>query len=455
MTRDKFDKALEDKLGKLEVSPSDDVWAKLSRSLADKQREEVFGKAAEEMPQVAPVPNIRRPQRRKGGWAYIAASAAVVALLLTVSYNLKTSIESDPVLTGTESHTLPADRVVVPDMESALAEDNVAASAKGSDAVTPRHGRILAAATPGETDELQTGMLVYGIPMVERRDIVEDNTKENGVETRSHVTDGGQDEVKSPTTRVMTQDIMDSLLRAGEKNRRTKSSRSAGSSRAPMSAGLYASNSTSFSESSRMSGSVALTTIPKEIEVLDPTTGNMIPQLVEQTSNMKHDYPITIGVSVGVPVADRVSVLSGVNYSYMRSKSTTESANSEVRSTQKLHYIGIPVSVKYDFLDTKRVTLYASAGGTVEKCVSGKIDTDHYSNGVLTKSEETTNRGKGLQTSVGATVGVELKLGDMLGIYLEPGVSYYFENSNQPSSYRTEHPTSFSARAGVRINLGK
>ena len=41
---------------------------------------------------------------------------------------------------------------------------------------------------------------------------------------------------------------------------------------------------------------------------------------------------------------------------------------------QILHYIGIPLNLKYNIFTWKRLMLYVSVGGLAEKCISAKID---------------------------------------------------------------------------------
>jgi predicted porin len=58
---------------------------------------------------------------------------------------------------------------------------------------------------------------------------------------------------------------------------------------------------------------------------------------------------------------------------------------------------------------------------------------------------------EGLQWSVAVAPGIDYKLNKNYSIYLEPKVSYYFDN-NQPISARTEHPVVFGVNAGFRFS---
>ena len=58
----------------------------------------------------------------------------------------------------------------------------------------------------------------------------------------------------------------------------------------------------------------------------------------------------------------------------------------------------------------------------------------------------------GLQFSVDAGLGVEFLLSRRVGLYVDPGVSYYFP-CNQPRSLRTEKPLLLNFDVGLRFNF--
>ena len=91
--------------------------------------------------------------------------------------------------------------------------------------------------------------------------------------------------------------------------------------------------------------------------------------------------------------------------------------------------------------------MYASTGGMVEKAVTAySSSTSKY-----TRSSENSYV-PGLQWSIHAGLGVEVPLFSFLGLYLEPGVGYFFDN-NQPRSIRTIQPAQFKAELGLRIRI--
>lgn len=173
----------------------------------------------------------------------------------------------------------------------------------------------------------------------------------------------------------------------------------------------------------------------------------------EISSTVKNWQPIQVGVSVAYSFTDRLSIESGLTYSCLVSdlSSGTPSGNYDIRQT--LHYIGLPLALRYDFLKIKGFSLYASAGGQMEKCVAGKTRTDYFVDGKKVSSENGRIMVEPLQWSVNAYVGAQYSFNRLVGLYIEPGAAYYFRNSSPVNSIYSERPFNFSFRAGLRFSL--
>lgn len=173
----------------------------------------------------------------------------------------------------------------------------------------------------------------------------------------------------------------------------------------------------------------------------------------EISSTVKNWQPIQVGVSVAYSFTDRLSIESGLTYSCLVSdlSSGTPSGNYDIRQT--LHYIGLPLALRYDFLKTKGFSLYASAGGQMEKCVAGKTRTDYFVDGKKVSSENGRIMVEPLQWSVNAYVGAQYSFNRLVGLYIEPGAAYYFRNSSPVNCIYSERPFNFSFRAGLRFSL--
>ena len=173
----------------------------------------------------------------------------------------------------------------------------------------------------------------------------------------------------------------------------------------------------------------------------------------EISSTVKNWQPIQVGVSVAYSFTDRLSIESGLTYSCLISdlSSGTPLGNYDIRQT--LHYIGLPLALRYDFLKIKGFSLYASAGGQMEKCVAGKTRTDYFVDGKKVSSENGRIMVEPLQWSVNAYVGAQYSFNRMVGLYIEPGAAYYFRNGSPVNCIYSERPFNFSLRAGLRFSL--
>jgi len=155
--------------------------------------------------------------------------------------------------------------------------------------------------------------------------------------------------------------------------------------------------------------------------------------------------PLSFGLSVSRDLTNRLTVESGLIYTYLRTDFTDRQLSRNAKL--ELHYIGLPLNVQYRIVGdrTDRFSIYLSAGGTIEK-------------GLYSRYTKTTAGGgrdrigthiDGLQFSISAAPGLEYRLARQTGLFVEPRFGYYFKN-DQPTSVRTQHPLAFGINAGLR-----
>lgn len=151
---------------------------------------------------------------------------------------------------------------------------------------------------------------------------------------------------------------------------------------------------------------------------------------------IEHRLPVSVGVSVRKLLPKGFSVETGLTYTLL-SSDIKVAGRGRVES-QKLHYLGIPLRANWNFLDKKNFTLYVSGGGMVEKCVYGKV------------AGEKVNV-KPLQLSVMGAVGAQYNANRHIGVYVEPGVAYFFDDGSHVQTIRKETPFNFNLQAGIRF----
>lgn len=168
----------------------------------------------------------------------------------------------------------------------------------------------------------------------------------------------------------------------------------------------------------------------------------------------KHRLPVRVGLNVAYRLTDRLSVESGVSYTRLSSDMKDGTKNNYSSSSQKLDYIGVPLNVKYRAFGYRRLSVYASAGLLTEKCVSGKTTHEYVISGEK-KHEAEDVAAKPWQLSVNAALGAQLDVLRNVGVYVEPGVSYYFDDRSPLSTIYKEKPLNFNLNLGVRYTIGK
>ena len=169
----------------------------------------------------------------------------------------------------------------------------------------------------------------------------------------------------------------------------------------------------------------------------------------------KHRLPVRVGLNVAYRLTDRLSVESGVSYTRLSSDMKDGTKDNYSSGSQKLDYIGVPLNVKYRAFGYRRLSVYASAGLLTEKCVSGKTTHEYVISGEKKKHEAEDVAAKPWQLSVNAALGAQFDVLRNVGVYVEPGVSYYFDDRSPLSTIYKEKPLNFNLNLGVRYTIGK
>lgn len=172
-------------------------------------------------------------------------------------------------------------------------------------------------------------------------------------------------------------------------------------------------------------------------------------------TDIKHRLPIRAGISFTYNFNERFGIETGLSYANLTSDVREGSDSHYYTGEQKLHYIGIPLNLKYRVLSWKRLDLYASAGVLAEKCVSAKLDKDFILDNKKKGSVSENLSAKPMQWSVNASAGVQCTLVKSMSIFVEPGISYYFNDGTDIRTIYKEKPLNFNLNLGIRFTFGK
>jgi len=194
---------------------------------------------------------------------------------------------------------------------------------------------------------------------------------------------------------------------------------------------------------------------PFRVSVAVPTATG-----ITETGESSYMIPLSFGAGLKFSFTEHWALGVGVNCTYLsrtydgiyrefgeNSEAISATTYSGIRNNQV--YLGIPVNVYYSIVNNRFVDFYVYGGGSLEKCI--------YNNNIM-KAPETGNKyfkddlGK-LMYSAGAGLGCQFNVAKHLGIYIDPSIRYYFNNSTTPKSIRTQQPFMVGFEAGLRIDL--
>jgi len=214
---------------------------------------------------------------------------------------------------------------------------------------------------------------------------------------------------------------------------------------------------TGASKTTMSTGSPVVATGPDDSDWEDnPMLGiSTFNQGKDVKTEYKHHLPVRVGVKVAYAFNERLSIESGLTYTRLSSDMKDGTQENYYTGKQKLNYVGIPVNLKCNVFSYKRVSLYGSAGVLAEKCVSGNVTEEYVINNATKKTETVGIDSKPVQMSVNASAGVQLNVFSNIGVYAEPGLSYYFDDRSSLQTIYKEKPLNFSLNVGVRCTIGK
>lgn len=159
----------------------------------------------------------------------------------------------------------------------------------------------------------------------------------------------------------------------------------------------------------------------------------------------KHHAPVSLGMQIAFGVAPRLLLSTGVVYTRTSSDFYPYAPNNDYNVHQVLHYVGIPVGLNYELWRSGGFHAYVMAGA--EAAYNVKNDTDEDG----TKKQDA-KRDK-VQFSGKASLGAQYDISPSLGLYIEPGAKYYFDNGSDIENTFKDKKLNFNLQFGLRFNL--
>lgn len=455
---------LKQKMAGYEERPSDELWAALSEKAG----------LQESRRKVIPV----------WFWGLSAAAALMAGIFVVTKVNDK-SVNALGGITADVAVSEPVDAVVsepidtaVPEsVERTLAED--LAEVKSVESVSLADvavGRKQEAAKVGIKQEVKarkakSALIAEAVPVESRvgAGVVEDSAESadtfvlenqdvDAVPVESSVSAVAED-VTSVNKEEQAAMSWDEYLKETP-SEKARAKRSGGFSAGILAGGAVGGNTSGSKPTAMVMGANPLAAGVTKTDWIDKDSkvSAIVYNQPEVQEEYSHKIPVKVGLTARYNITGRLGVETGLTYSIL--SSSVKTGNSETgknwsSGSQTLHYIGIPLNISFNILNSRYVNIYVTGGGMMEKSISGSIKTDEYVDGKFDRTLTTNISPKGLQWSVNAAAGIQANILPQLGFFVEPGVSHHFKNSSRVRSIYTDKPTDFSLGFGLRYSFGK
>lgn len=422
---------LKQKMAGYEERPSDELWAALSKKAG----------LQESRRKVIPV----------WFWGLSAAAALMAGIFVVTKVNDKNvnalgSITADVAVSETVDAEVsePIDAAVPESVEMTLAEDLAEVQARKAKSA------LIAEAVPVES---RVGAVAEDVTSV--------NTEEYAAEVPSENHDAREAETVESDTVEQSEPAMswDEYLKETP-SEKARAKRSGGFSAGILAGGAVGGNTSGSKPTAMVMGANPLAAGVTKTDWIDKDSkvSAIVYNQPEVQEEYSHKIPVKVGLTARYNITGRLGVETGLTYSIL--SSSVKTGNSETgknwsSGSQTLHYIGIPLNISFNILNSRYVNIYVTGGGMMEKSISGSIKTDEYVDGKFDRTLTTNISPKGLQWSVNAAAGIQANILPQLGFFVEPGVSHHFKNSSRVRSIYTDKPTDFSLGFGLRYSFGK
>ncbi len=442
---------LKQKMAGYEERPSDELWAALSEKAG----------LQESRRKVIPV----------WFWGLSAAAALMAGIFVVTKVNDK-SVNALDGITADVAVSEQVDAEVSEPVERTLAEE--LAEEKSAESVSVADvavGRKQEAAKVGikqmvKARKAKSALIAEAVPVESRVSAVtEDVTSVNSEEYAAEVPSENHDAREAATVESDTVEQSEPAMSWDEYLKETPSEkararRSGGFSAGIVAGGAVGGNTSGSKPTAMVMGANPLAAGVTKTDWIDKDSkaSAIVYNQPEVQEEYSHKIPVKVGLTARYNITGRLGVETGLTYSIL--SSSVKTGNSETgknwsSGSQTLHYLGIPLNISFNILNSRYVNVYVTGGGMMEKSISGSIKTDEYVDGKFDRTLTTNISPKGLQWSVNAAAGVQANILPQLGFFVEPGVSHHFKNSSRVRSIYTDKPTDFSLGFGLRYSFGK
>lgn len=421
MKRDRFDDILKQKLHDMEVNPVS--WEEMDRRLTLSERDRTAGE-----------------RRRSYIWKLAAAAAIVIAACIGISQMWFDAPDKDMVIAvdkpaafyGSEPITAPVAAATVIHPEN---HNTLNSIFKSAGTISVRNNN--------ENEIVRSINNPYTFPGAGSDMIAVNSGNGNGDMASSF------ERISRPESRMRNYNTSAYVSRSFSDNNGRRYDQRKGDYRGDMS--IYSGTLSQSGISRNFNNNNVSSFLQNDASITEASYQNN--SVTYNASKLSRHYlPVTTGIGIRKELTDHISLQTGINYSFLESTGELK-GQFNYKYRQRLHYLGIPLSVNYYVLRKNNFDVYLTGGFMAEKAISARMTTSVYSGDIFNSRATDKLSTKGLLWSMNAGIGGTYYFINNFGISVELGGNYYFPNNNQPESFKTVNPWSVGVKAGFSFRF--
>lgn len=175
-----------------------------------------------------------------------------------------------------------------------------------------------------------------------------------------------------------------------------------------------------------------------------------------QRMRLQHDQPITFGLNVSKQISNKLSIETGITYAYLSSRMKADDKSDIQQSDrQYFNYFGVPLMLNYTLLEWRKLKVYTSLGGMIQKDFYGRISSSMYVEGLIGTEKDSKEKisQKNPQFSSSLTLGASYPIYKDIRVYGNFGGSYYFDAKNEYETIYSDKKWLFNLNVGLKFEF--
>ncbi len=164
--------------------------------------------------------------------------------------------------------------------------------------------------------------------------------------------------------------------------------------------------------------------------------------------------PLSFGLKISYQAGRRLFLETGISYTSLGVVSKTKDFDAAyTKYFRTIHYLGIPLGIRWELLQTSPFKAYLMQSVMFEKGLKVANRKNRFEHSDLVSSDLSTSSIPGFQLSTLSSFGVDLRIYHNFSLFGEGGVQVFYLNRTQPFNMRSAKMAWPVFQTGIRMNF--